>query len=214
MFIEVAQSNPFYFFSWIIIITFSICVHEYAHAQVALWKGDDTAARYGHLSLNPLVQMGWTSLLMLVLIGIAWGAVPVDVSRMRGKSAAAQVAFAGPAANLILCVLFGIIGAVTFVAGASNEVMSFIAMASKANAVLFLFNMIPIPMFDGWTVMSLFVEPMRRVDVQRISGYSWMALVVIWTTGVMEYIWEIGDKMGFAVMIYTATALRAVIPGM
>jgi len=196
MFFEYAHTQPFFFFSWILIITFSICVHEYAHAQVALWKGDDTAAQLGHLSLNPLVQMGWGSLIMLVLIGIAWGSVPVNTSSLRGKSAHAQVAFAGPLANLILCVLFGLLGAVADAAALAPEIQKFVMMASMANGVLFLFNMLPIPMFDGWTVLSLFVEPMQRVDIRKASNISWMILIVIWTTGIMDGIWDIGALMG------------------
>lgn len=199
MFFEYLQTNPFFFFSWILIITFSICIHEYAHAQVALWKGDDTAAQLGHLSLNPLVQMGWSSLIMLVLIGIAWGSVPVNLASLRGRSAHAQVAFAGPVANLILCFLFGLLGAVVETAGMAPEIQHFVMMAAMANGVLFLFNMLPIPMFDGWTVLSLFVEPMQRVDVRKASTYSWMALIVIWTTGIMDGIWDIGAVMGGAV---------------
>jgi Zn-dependent protease len=214
MFFNLATQNPFFFYSWILIITFSICVHEYAHAQVALWKGDDTAAVNGHLSLNPLVQMGLSSLIMLVLVGIAWGAVPVDVSKMRGKSASAQVAFAGPAANLILCALFGILGAVADTINLSRDVQAFIALAAMANGVLFLFNMIPFPMFDGWTVLSLFVEPMQRIDVRRIAGYSWMALIVIWTTGIMDRIWDIGALMGGTVKAITSAIINVVVPGL
>lgn len=196
MFFNYATEDPFFFFSWVLIITFSICVHEFAHAQVALWKGDDTAAQQGHLSLNPLVQMGWGSLIMLALIGIAWGSVPVNTTSLRGKSAHAQVAFAGPLANLILCVIFGLFGAVADVASMLPEIQKFLMMASMANGVLFLFNMLPIPMFDGWTVLSLFIEPMQRVDIRKASNISWMILIVIWTTGVMDGIWGIGALMG------------------
>ena len=195
MFIESAFTNPYFFFSWVLIIVFSICVHEFAHAQVALWKGDDTAANNGHLSLNPLVQMGWMSLLLLALVGIAWGSVPVNPRQLRGRSAHAQVAFAGPAANLILCALFSVLGGLLELAGFADEIIAFLMMAGMANAVLFLFNMLPIPMFDGWTVLALWVPPMARIDVRMASNYSWMALIVIWSTGIMDGIWGIGAVM-------------------
>ena len=72
----------------------SICLHEYFHAQVAFWCGDDTAAHYGHLTLNPLRQMGWISLVMFFILGIAWGMVPVDRRRL-SKGQAALVSFSG-----------------------------------------------------------------------------------------------------------------------
>lgn len=191
MFIQEAFDNLPFFLSWMLIIIFSICVHEYAHAQVALWKGDDTAAVNGHLSLNPLVQMGWVSLVMLALLGIAWGAVPVNPRRL-GRAGHAQVALAGPVANLLLCVLFSIAAGVVSVRSEAAFVEGFLTMAAMANAVLFLFNLLPIPMFDGWTVLALFVPALDRIDVRQVSGYSWMALIVIWSTGVMDAIWGIG----------------------
>jgi len=210
MFIEMAQKDPAFFFSWMLIIIFSICFHEFAHAWMALRKGDDTAARLGHLSLNPLVQMGWVSLIMLALIGIAWGSVPVDVSRMRGRSAHAQVAFAGPLSNLMLCGICGVLGGLAYVANLSEEIQEFIMIAAMANGVLFLFNMIPLPMFDGWTVLSYFVEPMQRVDLQQASGYSWMALIIIWTTGIIDGIWGVGAVMGGSVKELVISAAMAV----
>ena len=81
LFVEMAKSNPFFYFSWVFIVVFSICVHEYAHAATALQLGDDTAAQSGHLTLNPMVQMGGTSLAALLLVGVAWGAVPVNPPR-------------------------------------------------------------------------------------------------------------------------------------
>ena len=79
MFIQYISTDPVFYFGWIVLAAFSICCHEYAHAYVALRVGDDTAARDGHLTLNPLVQMGFQSMLMLVFFGIAWGAVPVSL---------------------------------------------------------------------------------------------------------------------------------------
>ncbi len=206
-FYEYYTLDPFLFYSWILIITFSICLHEYAHAQVALWKGDDTAARMGHLTLNPLVQMGWMSLVLLAVVGIAWGAVPVDRRNLKGRSAMAQVAFAGPFANLILAVLFAVLFAVAYKAGLSPEVQRFLELGSMANGVLFLFNMLPFPMFDGWTVLSLFVPQMERIDARQLSGFSWIAILVIWTTGIFGFIWNAGSGIGEFVFRLTLSVL-------
>ena len=83
LFVQYLSSDPLYFFSWTLAVIFSVCFHEYWHAATALKLGDDTAARAGHLSFNPMVQMGPASLIMLLLIGIAWGSVPVDPRRQR-----------------------------------------------------------------------------------------------------------------------------------
>ena len=59
IFIQRLFDDPRSFFMLTFIVVFSVCLHEYSHAQVALWMGDSTAADRGHLTLNPLKQMGW-----------------------------------------------------------------------------------------------------------------------------------------------------------
>ena len=81
IFITSLFSDPEYFWCVTLAVIPSICLHEYFHAQVAFWCGDDTAAHYGHLTLNPLRQMGWISLVMFFILGIAWGMVQRDRRR-------------------------------------------------------------------------------------------------------------------------------------
>ena len=105
MFITEIFENPIRTICWLAIIIFSVCFHELMHAVTAKWQGDTTAADAGHITLNPLKQMGVFSIIMLLVIGIAWGSVPVNPARMRHKYSDALVSFAGPFANLILCVI-------------------------------------------------------------------------------------------------------------
>ena len=121
LFVNYLTENPQFFLSWVIAITFSICVHEWAHAFTALKCGDDTAERAGHLTLNPLVQMGPASIFYLLILGIAWGAVPVDVSQLRKRWHEPLVSFAGPLSNLILCALLSLITVVLMAAGQGTE---------------------------------------------------------------------------------------------
>lgn len=196
-FIARAADDPFFVFSWILIITFSICVHEFAHAWSALKLGDDTAASNGHLSLNPLVQMGGSSLILLLLFGIAWGAVPVDPSRLRTAGRAGLVAAAGPAANLLLALLFSALTVVAAIvpALADGIAADFFRLAAVANGVLALFNLLPIPMFDGWTVFSVVFPALRRIDVVQAQPIAWLALVAVWVTPVGDAIWSAGGRL-------------------
>ena len=109
LFITYLWRDPRLFFTVGIIVVFSICVHEFMHAFAALKAGDDTAAERGHLTLNPFKQMGLFSLLLFCLFGLAWGRVPVDPAKMRGRFAPALVAFAGPFANMMLSLFFVIL---------------------------------------------------------------------------------------------------------
>ena len=72
MFIARLINAPEVYVPLVLIVIFSICAHELMHAWTALKQGDDTAARLGHLTLNPLKQMGVTSLIMLAFVGVAW----------------------------------------------------------------------------------------------------------------------------------------------
>lgn len=197
IFIAKAAEDPFFVFSWILIIVFSICVHECAHAWIALRQGDDTAAAGGHLSLNPLVQMGWSSLVMLAVFGIAWGAVPVDPRRLRSALAGAWVAAAGPLANLLMAFLFAglAVGALLLPDESQALVLQFCRLAAMANGVLFVFNLLPIPMFDGWTVLAAFIPAMQRIDPLKIQSYSWLLLLAVWVTPVGDYIWQAGSHL-------------------
>ncbi len=94
--------------SWAFWVILSITLHELGHGVAAIRVGDDTPIRLNRMTLNPLVHMGPTSLIVFAVVGIAWGAMPVNPYRFRGKHADALVAAAGPAVNiglLIVCVL-------------------------------------------------------------------------------------------------------------
>ena len=104
MFISTLFSDPRAFATITLIVIFSICLHEYMHAWVALKMGDPTAALHGHLTMNPFKQMGLMSLIMLALIGIAWGQVPVNPDNLPTRKKRIAVALAGVCANIFLAI--------------------------------------------------------------------------------------------------------------
>jgi Zn-dependent protease len=203
-FVNSLAQDPFYFFSWVGVVAFSICFHEYAHASMALKRGDDTAAQRGHLTLNPLVQMGPMSVVMLLLLGIAWGAVPVIPGRLRTRADVAMVSFAGPAANLLLSLFFGGVAAgLSALTGGGLSASLFVRFCSYgcvANGVLFVFNMLPVPMFDGWSVFSFLVPAMREVEPQRAQTISLIVIAIAFITPVGGLIWDIGTALAKYVM--------------
>ena len=62
--------NPLVFFRIIVIVIASVCLHELAHGWAAVTQGDDTPRKTGHLTLNPVVHMGWYSIIFLYISGI------------------------------------------------------------------------------------------------------------------------------------------------
>ena len=152
LFINKLFTDPEEFCAITLIVIFSICCHEFSHAWMALKQGDSTAADAGHLTLNPFKQMGIMSLVMLAFFGIAFGMVPVNPQRMKHRYSEALVAFAGPAMNLILFFAFCLLTAVTHLLGAQDAAVNLILFGAIINMALFLLNMLPVPMLDGWAV--------------------------------------------------------------
>ena len=197
LFINYLWEDPNFFFMQILIVVFAICCHEYMHARVALWQGDPTAADEGHLTLNPLRQMGPISLVMLAIIGIAWGQVPVNPARMRHKYSDALVSFAGPATNLVLAVVFCFVAALVIIISGekeltstsmeiSNNARNLFRIGAILNFVLFVFNMLPAPGFDGWHILSSFFPKLKTNDSQ--ATYFVSLVILILAMNYIEYI--------------------------
>ena len=91
--------------SKVVAVVISITLHELGHGAAALWQGDETPRLLGHMTLDPRAHMPPISWGLLLLVGIAYGLMPVNPSRFRSKHGDALVAFAGPAVNLILAAL-------------------------------------------------------------------------------------------------------------
>lgn len=179
-FISLAFENPQLFFLILIAVVFSICFHEFMHAWIALQFGDSTAADRGHLTLNPLRQMGWISILMLLFIGIAWGAVPVDAAKLRSKGrwALPLVSLSGPAANLFLFVVawfaFGWlqprIPSIIEDPEAGGRLLIFVVYLGVVNGTLCIFNLFPIPGLDGWDVFHELFPRLSNLSSETAKG--------------------------------------------
>ncbi len=209
-FIKEALTQPVFYGSWVLVVVFSICCHEYAHAAAALRCGDDTAAARGHLTLNPLVQMGVASIILLLVIGIAWGAVPVNTANLRPRWRRAAVALAGPATNLLLAAVFGAGVAIVSVFFGGRDslgvLFTFLATGAVANSVLFVFNMLPVPMFDGWSVYALAVPAMDRIPPAQAASWSWFLLAVMMFSRLFSWVWQAGEWLA-VLLIGSVTAM-------
>ncbi len=185
IFIMNLVEEPRYFFAWIISVIVGITVHELAHGWVALKHGDQTPIHTGHMTANPLVHMGPFSIVVLLLIGLAWGAMPIDSTRLRGKYAEARVALAGPASNLLMglaaVIALGLWARVGYADQDNAAMMNLrylIYIFGWANLTMFLFNMIPVPPLDGSHILANFSQGYARLlsDPAKQNG---MRLLII-----------------------------------
>jgi Zn-dependent protease len=187
MFIEQLSNDPRYFLSVCITVILSVCVHELAHGVVAIWFGDRTPIETGHMTLNPTVHMGWMSLVLLLVAGIAWGMMPITPSRLRGRYSRTLVALAGPFSNVIMAAI-----ALTTLgiwqrfsddpapATASDTIQFLLWVFGLINIVLAIFNLIPIPPLDGSNVLAgLNPEIAEIMQKMRRSGQSMILFLVV-----------------------------------
>jgi Zn-dependent protease len=178
MFINTLISNPIYFLRIVVIIIISITVHELAHGVAALKQGDDTPRKTGHMTLNPVVHMGWESIIFLCVAGIAWGQMPVCPAKFRSpKFGNILVSASGPLANLAL----GILSIVLLVISQHIKVISpeFFYLAAQTNLVLFLFNLLPIPPLDGFHIFAEFFPEFKLLNDCRFGLFTLMILSLI-----------------------------------
>jgi Zn-dependent protease len=201
MFIQQALTDPTLYFSWIVFVMFSICCHEYAHAYAAMRFGDDTAARNGHLTLNPLVQMGLQSLIVLALFGIAWGSVPVSSGRVRKASQRALIAFAGPLMNLILCLVFSLLIVLAQAVGAKSAT-GFLFIGGAVNGMLFVFNILPIPVLDGFAVLSAFHPAVEQFSRKYTGIVFLIFILLLWNTPLGSIIFGAGYALAGAFIAF------------
>lgn len=184
-FIQYAFENPLYYFSIVLLVMLSIILHELAHGWTALWQGDDTPRITGHMTIDPLVHMTGVGFFLLVFVGIAFGAMPVNPRNFRSRHGHAYVAFAGPAMNLLLVFVFlGLATAVNVLQPLDPEVnrnlLQVLAMGSVLNMILAIFNMLPIPPLDGFTVLATTSRGFRRfASTGFLHQYGLLLLIVL-----------------------------------
>ena len=203
MFIQSLFSDPRGFFSRLLIVVFSICVHEYCHALTAYKLGDPTAAERGHLTLNPLKQMGIISLMMLCFLGIAWGQIPVNPANLQKKHSRALVAISGPAASLILSVLFSVLAVAGAIFGINKFAGNMLFFGAIINMVLTLFNLLPIPGLDGWNILRCYWRKDLHNAGELIKGVFLILVMLVFTC--FEYIYQ---AAGFIVMNFCQLLLH------
>lgn len=180
----------------IIVLIFSVVIHEVAHGYTALLFGDNTAKNQGRLTLNPLKHIDIfgsiiVPLLLILLPGniiLGWAKpVPYNPYNLKNRKwGELSVALAGPVSNLIIGTVFIILIKLAPLFGLSSTVTVLFFVVVLINFVLALFNLIPIPPLDGSKVL-LNLLPFHLYDktlyfMQRWGIFLVFAFIfVLWT---------------------------------
>lgn len=201
---QVDSNNILLIVQGLIILVLSVCVHEFGHAIVATWLGDDTPSRQGRVTLNPMAHADPLGTLILPLvsmvlmvqagqppgIGFGWGK-PVEHNarnlsrKIRMVAGQALIALAGPMMNL----LFGTVIAGVHVALVHYQVIEpgqrlseALFMASTVNFILLFFNLLPVPPLDGGWILTWVTPYKYRRHLEHYQVYApfvFMAVVFI-----------------------------------
>jgi len=197
--IDVAQV-----FIALIVLLFSLTIHEMAHAWTADRLGDPTARLLGRVSLNPIVHADPIGTIVFPLVAMVSGApligwakpVPVRMSELHHpRRDYVLVAAAGPASNLVLAFAASVVAFVLPVSpqtlGEPNVTAPLAAILGqlvRLNVLLAVFNMVPIPPLDGGNVLAGLLPASAATVFNQIRPYGFLLLYALVLTGGFEHI--------------------------
>jgi Zn-dependent protease len=181
------------------VILFSLSLHEYAHGYIANKLGDPTAKNLGRLTLDPLKHLDPIGFICMLLFGFGW-AKPVMINSRNFKKPRRDMALsaiAGPIANLILGFVFMIL---TYIAqdiiysvpewakmlfepfSVPSLVFEFLSRGALLNVYLAVFNLLPIPPFDGSRFFYIFLPVKWYFGIMKYERIIMIVmLILLWT---------------------------------
>ena len=177
----------------------SLSVHESAHGYVSYKLGDPTARNLGRITLNPFKHFDVLGFICMALFRVGW-AKPVPVNARYYKNPRAGMALtaaAGPASNLLLA-LIGVCGSETAWLFMKNmtpagglyfalaTVFNFCYLLSLAHISLAVFNLMPVPPFDGSRILYVFLPPKYYFGIMRYEKYIMLGVLALFYIGVFD----------------------------
>lgn len=176
--------EPTFLLSLGIALIVAATVHEYAHAYVADRLGDPTPRYQGRLTLNPLAHLDPLGTLLILLAGFGW-AKPVQINPANFRDWRRDtivVAAAGPLANITLLFVLGVpykLGLLEAMPFGGSSFSRLLLITMQINAMLAVFNLIPIPPLDGSKILMGLLPPAQAVSYARLQPYGVLLLLLL-----------------------------------
>ncbi|MEW6617083.1 MAG: site-2 protease family protein [Patescibacteria group bacterium] len=182
----------------IIVLIFSVVIHEVSHGYIAEELGDPTARNLGRLTLNPIKHIDpFGSIILPLLMSLIPGGIilgwakPVPYNPLNlkdPKKGGALIAAAGPASNLIVAFIFAIFYRlfmyVPSVSGALLTLEPLFASIVMINIMLAIFNLVPIPPLDGSKILFAFIPKKYEHLADAFERYGFFVLMIFIFLGV------------------------------
>lgn len=182
------------------IALFSLSFHEFSHGFVADKLGDPTAKNMGRLTLNPLKHLDPIGTICMVLGGFGWAKpVPVNARNFKNpRTGMAITGIAGPVSNFLLAtifvfiheVLYAILKNIAFTSQMTFLIASitlqFFSLAAYLNVALAIFNLIPIPPFDGSRFIYMVLPQKIYFGLMKYERYIMFALLILLLLGFLD----------------------------
>jgi Zn-dependent protease len=171
------------------VILFSLTTHEFFHAFTAYKFGDNTPLEQGRVTLNPLPHIDWFGLILMIVAHFGWAKpVLIDPRNFRKpKQDEIWVSLAGPIANLVLAVVFGLVYKIIHAVGPEvlfqNDAVGllerFFAYGIWINLALAVFNLLPVPPLDGSHLLMILIPDRYYEFKRKLLQFGTIALIVV-----------------------------------
>jgi Zn-dependent protease len=184
-----------------ILLLFSCCVHEFAHAWTANMCGDDTARLAGRMTLNPIVHIDPIGTIVFPLLAIVTGTnflfgwakpVPVNPNRFHNyRRDDIIVSVSGIVGNLLIALLSASIIRTTMLFSGfalAGPIVYLLRYMMYINVVLAVFNIVPIPPLDGSHVLYHYLPMQMAWQFRKFERYGFLILILFLMTGVFQAI--------------------------
>lgn len=175
---------PHVFILLAVLLLYSVIAHEVAHGWCARLFGDETAKRYGRLTLNPLSHLNLAGTLMLFLVGFGWAKpVPVNYANLKPvRPGVFCVALAGCATNILIAAI-AIFVQQGHLVRADSIFSAILPIVARINIMLGAFNLIPIPPLDGSKILMSFLPDGAQRSLAGLERYGFAILILLLFTG-------------------------------